>query len=304
MEYKPTSEERIWAALSHASAILFGMGLVIPIIAWVDQRKKSKYVAYHALQALGYQTIVYTVWFLVYLLLMILGILAWIPISINMNAGAVDPSSSTGIAGLVIILLLLFGSFLLYALLPVIAVITTAMGKDFRYPILGKRLAQYISYVPSAPQENNFLEENEEAWIAATGHFSVIIPTWGLLLPVVAFITQKGRSLFLRFQSAQTVVYQIIGLAGYLIGFVLYFVAILAIVPLAFLSQNANNNEGLTIAGFIFIIILMCCGGFIALIIPLYHILGQWAGLRVLKGDHYRYPLIGALTEKILKKFF
>jgi len=32
--------------------------------------------------------------------------------------------------------------------------------------------------------------------------------------------------------------------------------------------------------------------------VPLLHILGQWAGYRVLKGDHYRYPLIGRLVEK------
>ena len=36
----------------------------------------------------------------------------------------------------------------------------------------------------------------------------------------------------------------------------------------------------------------------IILIVPLFHILGQWAGYRVLKGDDYRYPLVGRLVEK------
>jgi hypothetical protein len=38
------------------------------------------------------------------------------------------------------------------------------------------------------------------------------------------------------------------------------------------------------------------------LIIPLFHILGQWAGLRVLRGHNYRYPLLGKWIEKRISK--
>jgi uncharacterized Tic20 family protein len=48
--------------------------------------------------------------------------------------------------------------------------------------------------------------------------------------------------------------------------------------------------------------VLLLCGGVIILIIPLLHILGQWAGYRILKGDHYRYPLVGRLVEKRISK--
>jgi hypothetical protein len=37
---------------------------------------------------------------------------------------------------------------------------------------------------------------------------------------------------------------------------------------------------------------------FLLLLVPLLHILAQGAGYRVLKGDDYRYPLIGKLVEK------
>jgi uncharacterized membrane protein len=36
----------------------------------------------------------------------------------------------------------------------------------------------------------------------------------------------------------------------------------------------------------------------ILLAVPLLHILGQWAGYRVLKGDEYRYPIVGRLVER------
>jgi hypothetical protein len=40
----------------------------------------------------------------------------------------------------------------------------------------------------------------------------------------------------------------------------------------------------------------------VVLAIPLFHILGQWAGYRVLKGDNYRYPILGKMVEKLLAK--
>jgi uncharacterized Tic20 family protein len=301
MEYKPTTEERIWAALSHASAILFGMGLVIPLIAWIDQRKKSQYVAYQALQALGYQTIGYTLWFLVYLFLIVLGYMLLILLSLIMGNRGAD---SLPLIFSVVMMVFLLGSFFLYALFPVIGVVTVALGKDFHYPVLGGRLARYLGYDPAAPPEAPLLEKNEDNWVASAGHFSVIIPIWGILLPAVTFITQKDRSTFLRFQSAQTVFYQGVGFFGYMIGFALYFVSIFAMIPLVFLSQSTNGNEGLIIIGFVFFMFVMCCAGCVVLIVPLYHILGQWAGFRVLKGDNYRYPIIGSLTEKILGKFY
>jgi uncharacterized membrane protein len=38
------------------------------------------------------------------------------------------------------------------------------------------------------------------------------------------------------------------------------------------------------------------------LAVPLLHILGQWAGYRVLNGEDYRYPVVGRVVEKQLTK--
>jgi tetratricopeptide (TPR) repeat protein len=50
-----TSDERILAALSHGGIILSVIGLLLPAIVWITQREKSRYVAFHSLQALGFQ---------------------------------------------------------------------------------------------------------------------------------------------------------------------------------------------------------------------------------------------------------
>jgi uncharacterized Tic20 family protein len=44
--------------------------------------------------------------------------------------------------------------------------------------------------------------------------------------------------------------------------------------------------------------ILLLISAVLILSVPLLHILGQWAGYRVLKGDDYQYPLIGRLVQK------
>ncbi len=47
-----TSDDKLLALLSHLS-ILFG-GLLIPFIIWITQKDKSKFVRFHALQAIFY----------------------------------------------------------------------------------------------------------------------------------------------------------------------------------------------------------------------------------------------------------
>jgi len=75
MNPPPTTEDRVWAVLAHLSALAFGMGLILPVVGWAEQRRKSQYAAFQSLQALGYQSLGYTVWILGYLLLMVLIIL-------------------------------------------------------------------------------------------------------------------------------------------------------------------------------------------------------------------------------------
>jgi uncharacterized Tic20 family protein len=59
----PTQDERVMAALAHISALLPMMGVVAPIIIWVTQKGKSKFVAFQSLQALAYQLSMILAWF-------------------------------------------------------------------------------------------------------------------------------------------------------------------------------------------------------------------------------------------------
>ncbi len=210
MNTSPTTEERIWAVLSHLSALAFGMGILLPIIGWSDQRRKSDYSSFQSLQALGYQSLGFTIWILSYLIV----------VHRCINCPGCDEFSSREILakastpffgpGAILLFGVVFGFFAIYFLLPIIAAVACAFGKDFRYPIMGDRLARYLGYEPaqSADEPMWLNEDHEFRWVAAMGHFSILIMLWGMLAPLTTWILYGKRSLFLKFQSIQTLVYQ------------------------------------------------------------------------------------------------
>jgi uncharacterized Tic20 family protein len=304
MNISPTTENRIWAVLSHLSALTFGMGILLPIIGWSDQRRKSNYASFQTLQALGYQSLGFTVWILSYL---VITILAAIIVLIITGAGDGSENPDTAIAPWAIVFsVIMLGSLALYLLLPIIAAIACALGKDFRYPILGNRLASYLGYDPvQKPEEQTWLvEDHEFRWVAAMGHISVLILLWGMLAPLTAWILYGKRSLFLKFQSIQTLVYQAVVTILYFAGTFLYIGGLIGVLAaIGGLGPSADISS-FGIVGVVIFGAMLALGGVIILVIPLLHILGQWAGYRVLKGDDYHYPVVGRLVHKWISKTF
>jgi len=299
MNGKPDTQDRIWAVIAHLSAVAFGMGILLPIVGWSEQRRKSNYAAFHCLQALGYQSLGYTVWFLLSLLLMIAVIFAMAVSLGNAGESIGDLDAATGfwMIALFVVMLVLIG---LYALFPVIAAIACALGRDFRYPVMGDRLARYLEYDPSRAGDERawLIEDHEDRWVAAMGHFSVIIALWGMLAPLTAWILQGKRALFLKFQSIQTLVYQ--GLVALLVfgaGFV-YMFGFVVFLALTGFEGDPSLDSPSRMVGLVVLMISMLVAALTVLMVPFFHILGQWAGYRVLKGDDFRYPVIGRLAEK------
>jgi len=300
MNTSPTTEERIWAVFSHLSALTLGLGILLPIIGWSEQRRKSKYASFQCLQALGYQSLGYTVWLLSYLVVFIGILIVIIVVSFRAekNGQAFDPFAGSTTVFMFIVIL---GFFALYMLLPMIAAISCALGKDFHYPILGNRLAKYLGY-PRVDESVWLIEEHEDRWVAAMGHISVIIAVWGLIAPVIAWILEGKRSLFLKFQSIQTFTYQaFVNILFVGTGFVYFFGAI-AFFAMTGLESSPSQSTPLSIVGLGIFGLSLLCASLLILIVPLFHILGQWAGYRILKGEDYHYPVIGKLVERWIAK--
>jgi uncharacterized Tic20 family protein len=291
----PSTQERVWAALAHLSALAMGMGLVLPVIGWSEQRRGSRYVSFQALQALGYQSLGYTLWLLTAMVFVVIGMFGLLAGLGTME----DPASQlTGwLIGHFGFSLALFG---FYYALPVIGAIACAFGRDFRYPFMGHRLARYLGYDDPAAEWLD--EDHADRWVVAMGHFSVIIMLWGLLPPLVALILQGKRTFFMRFQSIQTLVFQGCTTLLFLAAIAFYFAGLGLFVGVIGIAGELDFNTPAALAGLIvlFISLLVMVG--ILLVVPLLHITGQWAGYRVLKGEDYRYPLIGKWIEKRLTR--
>jgi uncharacterized Tic20 family protein len=303
MNTTPSTEDRVWAVISHLSSLLFGMGILLPIIGWADQRRKSNFASFQCLQALGYQSLGFTVWVLSYLVIVILASIILLIITSLGNGNAVSP------LGTISFTVVLLGFLALYLVLPIIAAVACALGKDFRYPFMGDRLARYLEYDSDQKSEEHYSpagvlretrlnEDHEYRWVAAAGHFSVLIMLWGMLAPLTAWILHGRQNLFLKFQSIQTLVYQGIVTILYLTGIFMYSVGLFALIAFMGGVGLTNGNSSLGIAGIIIFGIILVIAALIILLIPLLHILGQWAGYRILKGDDYRYPLVGRLIER------
>ena len=303
MDTTPTTEDRIWAILSHLSSLAFGMGIVLPIIGWSDQRRKSNYASFQSLQALGYQSLGFTVWLLSYLVIIIFGSILLLLEPGSEAGNDLNTNSILG-PGMLIFFVVILGFFALYFILPIVAAVACAVGRDYKYPILGDRLARYLEYDPTQQSEEQrwLNEEHEFRWVAATGHFSILIIIWGMLAPLTTWALFGKRDYFLKFQSIQTLLYQAGATVLFFGGVVLYSVCLGLLVAAMSAISDPNFGSSLAIIGTVLLGILLLVSTIVLLVVPLLHILGQWAGYRVLKGDNYRYPLIGRLVEKWIAK--
>jgi uncharacterized Tic20 family protein len=295
----PSTEDRVWAVLSHLSALAFGMGIFLPIVGWSDQRRKSNYASFQNLQALGYQSLGFTIWILSYLVIFIavLIVLAAVSFQAEKTGQSFDPFFGPGA---ILLFSVVFGFFAIYFLLPIIASVACALGKDFRYPVLGDRLARYLKYdLTQMPEESLWLNEDHECrWVAAKGHFSILIILWGMLAPLTTWILEGKHSILLKFQSIQALVYQVVTTVVYLIGGLLYLFGFLFLIVGMGGIGEPNLNSSMRIVSIVIFGASLLVSFVLILLVPFLHILGQWAGYRVLKGYDYRYPLIGKLVEK------
>ncbi len=139
-------DERVMAALAHVSALLPMIGLIAPIVIWVTQREKSRFVAFQALQAIAFQLVFIVVWFagvacyIGSFFLTMFGGIALAGLSQSTNASPL-------IGGVFLIpFLVFFLMILLWVVMivyGVVAAVMTFQGKDFRYLLVGRWVERY-----------------------------------------------------------------------------------------------------------------------------------------------------------------
>ncbi|MBI4198700.1 MAG: DUF4870 domain-containing protein [Chloroflexi bacterium] len=126
-----TGEEKLWATLAHLMlAIVLMFGLVLPLLGVIAlfvtmliyyfKRRRSPWLAFQGLQALAFQAITFTIVALA---------LLFLP-SLDDSSSVVSPP-----LWLQVLLILVF----FYA---VMGATRCALGYNFRYPLIGRRIQQ------------------------------------------------------------------------------------------------------------------------------------------------------------------
>lgn len=133
-----SSNEKFLSAINHASFFLGLMGIVLPIILWFEQKGKSAYVRYQAMQAIIWQILVH-VFMVLFLVVLIIGLSAVVIIATLYQQEAWMQTLTIIAMILMALATLAFLFLLLVSLLyPTVAIVRTAQGKDFRFAWVGK----------------------------------------------------------------------------------------------------------------------------------------------------------------------
>jgi uncharacterized Tic20 family protein len=162
-----TQDERIVAALGHASIVWPMMGIIAPAVIWATQREKSPFLAFQALQAAVYHMTLILAglacgacYFCSYLGTAV-GLIG-VPTSMFFAFQPEGPAPEelppmavvpliVGFLGVIVFNVLILALFLLglavwgaYVGYGLYGAVATLQGKDFRYVLLGSRLERYL----------------------------------------------------------------------------------------------------------------------------------------------------------------
>jgi uncharacterized Tic20 family protein len=152
-----TQDERILAALAHASVILPFWGLIGAIVVWATQREKSRFVNFQALQGAAYQLTLILLAFLggACYMCSFFGIFLVTPVGIFAAEGISDPSTAEGLIAMLITITTTFFPFCIMGIFLLIGAMFVGyglygaarvlQGHDFRYAIIGARLERYLN---------------------------------------------------------------------------------------------------------------------------------------------------------------
>ena len=133
-------DSRLLAALSHASVLFSSPGVIVPLVIYATQKKKSSFIGFQALQALIWQ--IAALVFTILTSSCMMGAI-FIPVLFTtsyQNARALDLSGSGIFAMMMVsVFLMIFGNmaFVIYG---IIGAIMAYQGKGFRYVFIGNRI--------------------------------------------------------------------------------------------------------------------------------------------------------------------
>jgi len=139
MNEKISSDEKLMSLLSHLSIIIPNIGVIAPIIIWVTQRDKSKFVRFNAIQAIFFQL----VFFVLVILSVFTGVILMLVSTFILTK---NPDAAPGALFWVSmgIVYLYFPLWIIFVIYAVVAAVKSFKGRIFRYLIIGRIIERRV----------------------------------------------------------------------------------------------------------------------------------------------------------------
>ena len=139
MNEKISSDEKLMSLLAHLSIIIPNIGIIAPIIIWVTQKDKSKFVRFNAIQAIFFQLVFF-------ILIMASILIGLILMFVSLPMITQNPDAAPGALFWVSmgVMNLYFPLWIIFAIYAVVAAVKSYKGKIFKYIIIGRIIERRV----------------------------------------------------------------------------------------------------------------------------------------------------------------
>ncbi len=139
--------------------------------------------------------------------------------------------------------------------------------------------------------------QREECLLSALAHAGVLLPVYGIIAPIVVWVTQRAKSREVTFQAIQATLYQALPLVFTMLFFGCY-MAVLGPGMLVVIPMSEGGNDAA--AAMVITFLSFCPLGFLMLFYTLFIVYGVVGAIKVLRGGEFSYWLIGPWLERYL----
>lgn len=144
--------------------------------------------------------------------------------------------------------------------------------------------------------------KSDEKIMAALSHGLIILPFWGIIAAILIWVFQKDKSQYIRFQALQALVFHLVLVLAYVVGFACYMCTFFANFGLIFLLAGQNSSDAPPPFFFATFMLPFAAMGLILLMSLAFIVYGIVGAVMTAQGKDFRYVLIGNRVERFLQQ--